>query len=76
MFLLSLLKKSQSDVISTQDLLTVAESLGLQAFYKNSIHLRRRIFSSFDDFCGAVQLRRQREVTETALDPYGAFHGI
>jgi len=70
-FIISLLKSRMSSDLSTDDLSMVVESLGTQPAYENSIHLRRRLFTSLDEFRHLSERRVQRDAMQGSTDPYG-----
>ncbi len=67
-FLISLLKKATPSEVSTEDLLFIIDSLGVESPYANRLNLRRRTVKSLETF---LHLRRQRDECHADIDPYG-----
>ena len=49
-FVIDFLKGSTASILSVEDLLLIVESTGNQSPYNNAFHLRRRVFTSLDEF--------------------------
>lgn len=69
-FTVQLLKASSPSALSTEDLLLVVESTGIQQPYENRLNLRRRVLSSVDAFLHLCRCRAQRAMSAKTNDPY------
>ena len=69
-FVTDLLKGSTASVVTTQELLLVVESTGIQCPYRNRINLRRHLLRSLENF---VQLSCRRQLVQDLNIPVDAY---
>ena len=70
-FIIMEIKNALSSILTTEDLLTIVESIGCQSPYHNKPKSHRHILKSFQIFLDNCEVRQYCQISAQEIDPYG-----